>query len=362
MNALVTSSAGGTAGTATFGAPIRLDLDGRAIREIQRNTAGQYVILAGPPDSATGTAPKDFRLYTWDGSVTHEGAAKNLSLRTADLTALLGGMAASPEGLLDVPDNLMDATAPLSILSDSGDVVFYGDGKAAKDLAEGHRKGRLDSVALGEAQSCQAGSAASITSSVFALTNNKWTMFGLPLNPGTSNQVQQIFDELPAASYGKKWVVYEVNNTNGTYTKLTTTSAMTPGKAYWVLTLNGSVNVSMDGTPVGVDNTCRFDLPLSKTGRNGGENAVANPYAQAIEWGNVLVKTGSVYRTLADANTASILDGTFTKGPSGSGKSGASGYTYGGFQSSGAIQAWEAIWVKTKPSFADGTALSIVNP
>ncbi|UOG91352.1 MAG: lamin tail domain-containing protein [Candidatus Thiothrix sulfatifontis] len=359
MNALATSSAGGTAGMATFGAPIRLDLDGRGIREIQRNNAGQYVILAGPPDSATGTAPKDFRLYTWDGSVTPEGAAKNLSLRSADLTGLLGGMAASPEGLLDVPDNLMDASATLGILSDSGDVVFYGDSKAAKDLAEGHRKGRLDSIAIGEAQSCNGGSTASTTSGVFALPNNKWTMFGLPLNPGSTNQVSQIFDELNAVPYGSRWVVYEVDNTLQQYTKLTKTSGMTPGKAYWILTLNGAVNVTMQGTPVSVNEVCRVDVPLHVTGYRNGENAVSNPFAQAIEWVDILIKSGSVYRTPAAAETASVLYGTFIRGPNGSG---VSNYVYGTPLSSGSIQPWEAIWVKTKSSFANGTTLSIANP
>ncbi|MEG3844136.1 CARDB domain-containing protein, partial [Microcoleus sp. herbarium14] len=58
----------GAASSATIGAPIQLDLGGRGIRSIDRNANNQYLIVAGPADNATGTAPKDFRLYTWTGN------------------------------------------------------------------------------------------------------------------------------------------------------------------------------------------------------------------------------------------------------------------------------------------------------
>ncbi|MDD0838715.1 lamin tail domain-containing protein [Curvibacter sp. HBC61] len=145
-------SNGGTAGSATFGTPIRLNLGGRGIREIRRTVDNQYLILAGPSDGATGVAPKDFRLYTWDGRVGANGEAINLALRSAALTTLLGGMAASPEGLIE-PATALSDNVSIGILSDAGDVVFYGDGTAAKDLTEAHRKARLDTVTLGSTAS-----------------------------------------------------------------------------------------------------------------------------------------------------------------------------------------------------------------
>ena len=42
----------------------------------------RLLIVAGPPDSATGTAPRDFRLYTWDGSVDACGLATHLRPRS----------------------------------------------------------------------------------------------------------------------------------------------------------------------------------------------------------------------------------------------------------------------------------------
>ncbi|MDD0814749.1 IPTL-CTERM sorting domain-containing protein [Curvibacter sp. HBC28] len=143
---------GGTAGSATFGTPIRLNLGGRGIREIRRTVDNQYLIIAGPPDGATGVAPKDFRLYTWDGSVGANGEATNLALRSTALTSLLGGMSASPEGLIE-PSTALTDNVSIGILSDAGDVVFYGDGTAAKDLSDPYRKSRLDTVTLGSTAS-----------------------------------------------------------------------------------------------------------------------------------------------------------------------------------------------------------------
>ena len=39
--------------------------------------------------------------------------------------------------------------ACFQLLSDAGDVDFYADAQAAKDLPEAQRKGRLDQIALG---------------------------------------------------------------------------------------------------------------------------------------------------------------------------------------------------------------------
>lgn len=148
-DALVTQANGGAKGLAQIGQPIRLDLGERGIREIRRNDAGQYLIIAGPPQSATGVAPLDFRLYQWDGSVDAQGEATNLVLRPESLAAFSPPQfAGSPEGIASMPDDL-DAGGEVDIVSDNGDVVFYGDGVAAKDLVHNaHKKFRIDRVSL----------------------------------------------------------------------------------------------------------------------------------------------------------------------------------------------------------------------
>jgi hypothetical protein len=128
---LVTS--GGTTtslpqGSASFGAPIFLDLAGRGIREIVRNGNGQYLISAGPPGDDNGIAPNDFRLFTWTGNATD----KPIELDT-DLTVLQSG--GSWETIIGFPDTVGPAT-PVQFLLDNGDTVWYGDGTSAKNLSE----------------------------------------------------------------------------------------------------------------------------------------------------------------------------------------------------------------------------------
>jgi hypothetical protein len=143
FTSLLSSTGGGTQGSATFGAPILLDLGGRGIREIQRNASNQYLIIAGSTGSATGTAPNDFRLFTWTGNPTDAP-----ELRSANLTGLNTG--GSFESIVAVPDNLT-STSQLQLLTDNGDTVFYNNGTAAKDLGQNNfKKFRSDTVTLGD--------------------------------------------------------------------------------------------------------------------------------------------------------------------------------------------------------------------
>ncbi|MBO9611616.1 MAG: ExeM/NucH family extracellular endonuclease [Dyadobacter sp.] len=131
-----------TSGPATFGAPIQLDLGGRGIREIKKNAAGEYLILAGPADAATGTAPKDFRFYTWTGN-----PADAPVLRSANLTAL--NAQGSFESIVDLPSPLAN-NSEIQVLVDNGDDVFYNDGTIAKDLGQSnYKKFRSERIVLG---------------------------------------------------------------------------------------------------------------------------------------------------------------------------------------------------------------------
>ncbi|MCB1635637.1 MAG: hypothetical protein KDI51_13665, partial [Xanthomonadales bacterium] len=99
----------------------------RAIRSLERNAAGEYLIIAGPV-GAEGPAPNDFRLYRWSGDPLDAPVALNLNL--AD--RLSGG---SYEAIVEVPPDLL-AGGPLELIVDTGDHVYYNDGVVAKDLAE----------------------------------------------------------------------------------------------------------------------------------------------------------------------------------------------------------------------------------
>ncbi|MBW4643463.1 MAG: ExeM/NucH family extracellular endonuclease [Goleter apudmare HA4340-LM2] len=138
----ILNATGGTTGSASFGAPIFLDLGGRGIRSIERNSSNQYLIIAGPVGGATGTAPNDFRLYTWTGN-----AADAPVLSTADLTALNAN--GSFESIVEVPNSLTN-TSQIQLLVDNGDTIWYNNGTISKDLAQDNfQKFRSEVITLG---------------------------------------------------------------------------------------------------------------------------------------------------------------------------------------------------------------------
>ncbi|TCO54984.1 ExeM/NucH family extracellular endonuclease [Actinocrispum wychmicini] len=128
--------------TATFGPALLWDLGGRGVREIRKNAANQYLIIAGP----SGDGPADFRFYSWDGNPAHQPLLRAGSL---DSVAAAG----KPEGIVDVPSPLTNASA-IQVVTDSGDTAWYGDGTAAKDLPLPIRKATTVTVPVGAPPAC----------------------------------------------------------------------------------------------------------------------------------------------------------------------------------------------------------------
>ncbi|WP_406155941.1 MULTISPECIES: hypothetical protein [Streptomyces] len=83
----------GSGATAVFGTPIELDLGGLSIRDVRKNAANQYLIVAGSWAADDNTDP--YALYTWDGNPAHT-PAKTRGLPTSDP----GGR----EAVIDVPE------------------------------------------------------------------------------------------------------------------------------------------------------------------------------------------------------------------------------------------------------------------
>nr|WP_048832567.1 hypothetical protein [Streptomyces varsoviensis] len=107
---------------AAFGEPITLDLGGLSVRDIRRNAAGQYLIVAGSWAAEDNSEP--YALYAWDGVARHQ-PVKRLDLPTADP----GGW----EAVVDVPD-LTAPGAKVQVITDAGSADLYGDGTEAKEL------------------------------------------------------------------------------------------------------------------------------------------------------------------------------------------------------------------------------------
>ncbi|MET9496813.1 hypothetical protein [Streptomyces sp. NPDC006552] len=105
-----------------FGTPIELDLGGLAVRDIRKNAANQYLIVAGSWAADDNSDP--YALYRWDGVAGHT-PVKALDLPTTDP----GGW----EAVVSVPD-LSVPGQRVQLITDSGSADLYGDGTEAKDL------------------------------------------------------------------------------------------------------------------------------------------------------------------------------------------------------------------------------------
>jgi hypothetical protein len=131
-------------GSAQFGAPIELNLGGRAIRSIEGIGGTNYLIIAGPPGVGTNLpAPGNFKLFTWTGQPSDAPIEHD-----ADLSGL------NAEGIVELFPGVWDASTQFQIISDNGTNRYYGDDLEAKFLEENgwpreFKKFRLDTIALG---------------------------------------------------------------------------------------------------------------------------------------------------------------------------------------------------------------------
>ena len=132
-----------------FGPAIELELGGRAIRSIEKNATGQYLVLAGPSGAATADVADDFQLYVWAGSVDASGMATHLVKQAVALDALLAN-GASFEAIVEVPADL-SAGAKVHLLQDDGAVVLAGQTSETKDLPVSEQSFTGNLVTLGGA-------------------------------------------------------------------------------------------------------------------------------------------------------------------------------------------------------------------
>lgn len=130
-------------GTMTFGAPVFLDLGGRAIRSMANTPSGQILVLAGPVGDSSSISPA-FALFLWNGSASSKPVRLSSSL---DSAATNGG--GSPEAIVDPPAEIA-LGSQVQVIQDNGTTIFYNDGTEAKDLAQrAYAKSRSDVLTIG---------------------------------------------------------------------------------------------------------------------------------------------------------------------------------------------------------------------
>lgn len=117
--------------TPTFGDPIYLDLGGRTIRDIRKNSHDEYLISA---QSDTGSP--NWKLFAWDGKPSD----KPIAVKDLPDPALL--TTGSWESIVSVPHPLADGGS-VPMITDSGASTFY-DTTQGSDESKGHRKSYAD--------------------------------------------------------------------------------------------------------------------------------------------------------------------------------------------------------------------------
>ncbi|MFC2992529.1 ExeM/NucH family extracellular endonuclease [Halomonas tibetensis] len=113
----------GEASEAEFGAPLRLDMDGRVIRSIEPTGEGGFLVLAGPERDG---GEEGFALFHWDGA----HAVREIG--GLDLNSIPDALGAKPEAIFDL--QMTDEGFTAGVLYDSGTVDWLEDGRESKDL------------------------------------------------------------------------------------------------------------------------------------------------------------------------------------------------------------------------------------
>jgi hypothetical protein len=225
----------------------------------------------------------------------------------------------------------------------------------------------------GELNYRQPSGATVLTSPEFTLSHNKWLMFSLPLDPGSQNTVQDIFDELDVSKYNRQWQVWDIDNSTNTSSVLDLTSPLELGKAYWIISLLPETTITMDGTAallfpeiteylsftesLAYASTSQgyFNVSLQSNPNDLNNNAIGYPHHTSANWAeHFRVFKDLAYLTTAEAAEKELMLNVFYKGPSGSGQSGEYSYT----PAAGDILPWEAFWVQA-PELKEDTTLAI---
>ncbi len=123
---------------ATFGGALEWNLEGRGLRELRRNAAGQFLAIAGTSDDSNST----FGLYAWDGNPADQPVLSSTPLSSVNEGAW--------EDIVSVPEPLVGGST-VELLQDDGDSVWYADGLTSKTgMPSGLQKdlGRLFTISF----------------------------------------------------------------------------------------------------------------------------------------------------------------------------------------------------------------------
>lgn len=170
---------------ATFGAPILLDLDGLSIRELRKNAADEYLIVAG-----SWAASGEQALFTWDGAPADPPVRALTPLPPAEGS---GDEAGAWESVVSLATPLATGD-DLQLVMDVGATDLYGDGLEAKELIAQFQKSRSDHFTL----ELPVVAKAPVNTAVPTVTGGSTLGSQLSCSPGT-------WTGTPAPSFSYRW-------------------------------------------------------------------------------------------------------------------------------------------------------------
>ncbi|MDX1748013.1 MAG: hypothetical protein R3324_18935, partial [Halobacteriales archaeon] len=88
------------------------------------------------------------------------------------------------------------------------------------------------------------------------LRANVWSLIGLPCQPAAGQDtVGDVFgDDLPSLDYGLTWAVFERDETNDQYVRMSLSDSMTMGEGYWIIATDADTPIDVEGH--NADYTC----------------------------------------------------------------------------------------------------------
>jgi beta-glucanase (GH16 family) len=146
----------------------------------------------------------------------------------------------------------------------------------------------------------------------YALSSHAWRMISLPLDPGTSNTIQDIFaDDIPG-EYGTEWTIYAYDTEKKSYVEKALSDTLSIGIGYWIIQISGA-SVELD-MPTGSSPIDQPTIPLQVVapGNNVQWNLVGSPFLTPKKVSHLILSTSTgdcseKGCSLADANKANIV-------------------------------------------------------
>ncbi len=195
-----------------------------------------------------------------------------------------------------------------------GGVANWGQSMRLLVVEEGIGLGRTvaahgGTILLGAPQDDSGGGMRSGTVYVFdaacseriSLAADTWELISLPCNPGAADSVAEVFgDDLPGV-YNEDWVIWERDEADDEYVRLSSSSALTAGTGYWIYSRDAA-ELEITGITHGEIDNALFGDP------EGLRNLMGHPFQFSVCWRDVLVINGGEILTLDYADPGGVCD------------------------------------------------------